>query len=114
MGARELPELQTFFLFCNCIQGQSLETIPASPNRNLTFGDGSGERIKSLGVHKLEETTWSKHMKSKLMAPMYRIHMCPWSIKEQFSLFQSKKKKNPAAIQGQTSVQVEKNTWKSL
>ena len=51
----ELPELQTLFLFYIWIQGQSLETILASPNMKLAFGDGSGERIKSLGVHK----SWS-------------------------------------------------------
>lgn len=59
---------------------------------NLTSGDGSGERIKSLGVHKLEETTRPKHMKRKLLAlyiEYIRVLVCPWSKKEQLSLFQS-------------------------
>lgn len=51
----ELPELQILFLFYNWIQGQSLETILVSPNMKLTFGDDSGERIKSLGVHSLKK-----------------------------------------------------------
>jgi hypothetical protein len=92
LGARELPELQTLFLFYNWIQGQCLEMIPASPNANLTFGDGSGERIKSLGAHKLEETTWAKHVKRSPLAPTYKIYMCPWSTKKQFSFFSVKKK----------------------
>lgn len=62
---------------------------------NLTSGDGSGERIKSLGVHKLEETTRPKHMKRKLLAlciEYIRVLVCPWSKKEQLNLFKSKKK----------------------
>jgi hypothetical protein len=46
----------------------------------LTFGDGSGERIKSLGVHKPEEIAQSKDRNGKRLDPRYRIHMCPWSL----------------------------------
>lgn len=63
---------------------------------NLTSGDGSGERIKSLGVHKLEETTRPKPIKRKLLAlyiKYIRVLVCPWSKKEQLSLFQSHTKK---------------------
>lgn len=80
---------------------------------NLTSGDGSGERIKSLGVHKLEETTRPKHMKRKLLAlyiEYIRVLVCPWSKKEQLSLFQSHTHTQAA----QTSVQVEERLEEPL
>lgn len=55
----------------------------------FAFGDGSGERIKSLGVHKSEETAQYKHMNGKLLDPRYRIHMCPWNLQRN-TQFQSK------------------------
>lgn len=70
LGAKELPELRIFFLFYHWVQGQSLEKIPASPNMSLTFGDGSGERLKSLGLHsfkKLHVLHPAKRMENKVV-----------------------------------------------
>lgn len=55
VGPRDTPRIANSFPVYNWIQGQSLETILASPNIKLAFGDGSGERIKSLGVHSLKK-----------------------------------------------------------
>lgn len=47
---------------------------------NFAFGDSSGKRIKSLGVHKPEEIAQCERINGKLLDSWYRIHMCPWSL----------------------------------